>query len=374
MVILEGVRVADFTRVVAGPYCTMTLGDMGAEVIKLEQPEVGDDVRHLGPPFAGEDSAYFMFLNRNKLSVTVDLSTVAGRERARRIVEGCDVLVENFRRGYMESIGLGYEQLASRQPGLIYCSITGYGDTGPYRDRAGYDVMIAARGGLLSITGHPGQPPVKVGVAMTDLLTGMHACTGILAALRHRERTGEGQRIEVSLLGVQVAALLNAAAAYLIGGTVMEPMGNAHPQAVPYQAYRCADGWLLLGAANDKMFRATARCLGRPEWADDPRFTTNSARIAHRELLNQLIEEVLSTGTVEAWDVRLSEAGVAVAPVNRIDQVFADPQVRHLGLVTEVAHPTAGLIPQVRSPLNFSRTPVCIRRPPPRLGEHDQQF
>ncbi len=371
---LNGIRVIDFTRVVAGPQCTMIMGDLGAEVIKVERPQGGDDARAFGPPFRNGESIYFLGFNRNKKSVVIDLGTEAGRAQARRLIDTADVVIENFRSGYMRSIGLDHESVSAAHPGLIYCSITGYGEDGPYRDRAGYDVMVSALGGMMGITGLPGQPPVKTGVAVLDTATGMYALIGILAALHHRDLTGQGQRISVSLLESQVAQLINAAHLYLNAGEVMGPQGHTHTSIVPYQAFRCADGYLLVGGANDKMFRGICRALGHPEWASDPAYATNPARVENREQLVALLEAVFEKDTVGAWVERLVAEGVAAAPVNRVDQVFADPQVVHNQQVRTVEHPAAGEIRLVGSPLHLSLTPVVDPQPPPLLGQHTAEI
>lgn len=371
---LSGVRVADFTRIVAGPYCAMILADLGAEVLKIERPGAGDDARHFGPPFLpGGDSAYFMAFNRSKKSVVLDLASEEGRRDASDLVRTCDVVVENFRRGYMESVGLDHETLSHDHPGLISCSISSYGETGPYRDHGGYDVMVSALGGMMSINGTPDQPPAKTGVAVLDAASGLYAVSGILAALRERDRTGLGQKVDVSLLGVQLAQLLNAATAWLLAGEVMERQGTAHPSIVPYQAFAAADGWVLVGGANDRLYQRICGAMGRPDLADDPRFRTNADRVAHREELLAILSELFLQQPVSEWVARLNEAGVPVAPVNRIDQVFEDPQVRHLGQVQEVQHPAAGLLRLVGSPLHLSRTPVEPPAPPPCLGQHTEE-
>ncbi|HYZ02270.1 MAG TPA: CoA transferase [Candidatus Binatia bacterium] len=371
---LSGVRVADFTRIVAGPYCAMILADLGAEVLKIERPGSGDDARQFGPPFLpGGDSAYFMTFNRSKKSVVLDLATEEGRRDARDLVRTCDVVVENFRRGYMESVGLDHETLARDQPGLISCSISSYGETGPYRDHGGYDVMVSALGGMMSINGTPEQPPAKTGVAVLDAASGLYAVCGILSALRERDRTGLGQKVDVSLLGVQLAQLLNAATAWLLAGEVMERQGTAHPSIVPYQAFAAADGWVLVGGANDRLYQRVCGAVGRPDLAEDPRFRTNPDRVAHREELLAILSDLFLQQPVAEWVARLTDAGVPVAPVNRIDQVFEDPQVQHLGQVQEVEHPAAGLLRLVGSPLHLSRTPVEPPTPPPCLGQHTEE-
>ncbi|HEX5414363.1 MAG TPA: CoA transferase [Chloroflexota bacterium] len=371
---LSGIRVVDFSRVVTGPYCTMLLGDLGAEVIKVEQPGKGDDTRAWGPPFVNGESTYFLCLNRNKKSICLDLQTPEGHAHARELIRRSDILVENFRPGTMDRLGLGYEALRAEQPGLIYCAISGFGQSGPYRNRAGYDVAIQALGGLMGITGTPEGPPVKTGVALVDLSAGLHACSGSLAALYHRQRTGEGQRVDVSLLGAELASLINVASAYLVAGEVPVRQGTAHASIVPYQVFAASDGYLMVGAANDKLFGSLCHALGHPEWADDPRFRTNVDRVQNRELLLPLVEAALRTDTVTHWNTKLEAAGVAVAPVNDLAQVFADPQVVHTGQVFDMPHPTVGAFPMVGSPIGLSVTPVDAGRPPPLLGEHTEEI
>lgn len=371
--ILDGIRVVDFTRVVGGPYCTMLLGDLGAEVLKIEEPGKGEDSRGFGPPFVAGESTYFLSLNRNKRSVTVDLRRERGAELVRGLIARSDVVIESFRPGTAERLGLDYERLSADRPSLIYCSLSGWGRAGPYRGRAGYDVMVTALGGLMSITGPPDGPPVKLGVPLVDHLAGLHAFGAILAALYNRQRTGRGQRIDLSLLSVQLSALANAASAYLLAGEVPKPQGSAHGAIVPYRAFPTADGHILIGAANDKLFGCLCRGLGRPEWADDPRFRTNRDRVANRAALEPLIEAALRTDTTDAWVTRLAEAGVAVAPINRMDAVFRDPQVVHSGQVVTIEHPTVGALPLVGPPVVYSDTPAEVSSPPPLLGQHTRE-
>ena len=370
MGILTGIRVADFTRVVSGPFATMLLGDLGAEVFKVERPGIGDDTRGWGPPFVAGESTYFFSVNRNKKSVVLDLQSAEGRAQAGRLCLVCDVVVENFRPGYMDRIGLGYDALRIERPDLIYCSISGFGQTGPYRDRAAYDVPLQAMGGLMSITGEPDRPPVKTGVALVDVIAAQYAFSGILAALFHRERTGAGQRVDVSLLSAELAALINVASAYLVAGEMPIRRGTAHASIVPYQVFAASDGYVMVGAANDKLFAAFAAEVGHPEWSADPRYQQNADRVRHRETLLPLIAETLAGDTAARWVERLQHAGVAVAPVNDIAQAFADPQVIHSGQVTTIAHPTAGKIPLVGPAALYSQTPAAVQLPPPLLGEH----
>ncbi|HEY8347813.1 MAG TPA: CoA transferase [Symbiobacteriaceae bacterium] len=371
---LEGIRVLDLSRVLAGPYCTMLLGDAGAEVIKVEPP-AGDDTRRWGPPYAGGESAYYLSCNRNKRSVALDLSRPEGREVILRLVRQADVLVENFKLGTMERWGLGYEEvLRPLNPRLIYCSISGFGRTGPYAGLPGYDFVVQAMGGLMSVTGEPEGPPTKVGVAVADLTTGMLAAMAIAAALVGRERTGQGQRVDLSLLETQVSWLVNVASNYLVSGTVPGRLGNAHPNIVPYQTFRAADREMVVAVGNDTQFRRFCRVVGLAELADDPRFATNAARVVHREELCRLLEPVLATRTADEWIAAMWAEGIPGGPINTIDRVFADPQVRHLDMVQRITHPTAGEVSLVGSPVHFGGRRGEVRRHPPLLGEHTREI
>jgi crotonobetainyl-CoA:carnitine CoA-transferase CaiB-like acyl-CoA transferase len=370
---LAGVRVLDFTRVVSGPTTTLILSDLGAEVIKVERPLTGDDSREYGPPYVKGQSTYFAGFNRGKKSVVLDLAQVADREKAVQLALKCDVLVENFRPGFMDRVGLGYERLSEADPRLVYCSITGYGRFGPYRDRAAYDVTVSALGGMMSVTGEPGRPPVKTGVAVLDIATGLYAFGGVMTALYERERTGRGKLVEVSLLEVQVANLINAASAYLLAGEVMGPEGTSHPSIVPYQAFKAADGWVVIGALNAAMFERFCTVAGHPEWASDPRFETNPGRVSHREELERLIDQAVCTHPVDWWVEELGAAGVAVAPVNTIDRVFADPQVVASGIVRELDDPRLGRIRAVATPLRFDGRPLDVSGGIPLLGESNRE-
>jgi crotonobetainyl-CoA:carnitine CoA-transferase CaiB-like acyl-CoA transferase len=367
---LKGLRVIDFSRVVAGPYSTMLLGDMGAEVIKVERPGKGDDSRSWGPPSIGEVSTYFLGLNRNKRSIAIDLATEDGVALAKKLIADADVVVESFRPGVMTRLGLDYEVLREINPRLIYCAISAFGQDGPYSHRPGYDLMISALGGLMSITGTPGGEPVKVGVALIDVATGLHAALGVVSALNHRTVTGRGQRVDVSLLSTELAVLINAASQYLIGGSVAEPQGSSHANVVPYQAFPTTDGYVLLGSPNDKLFRVMSAALGHPEWGTDPRFITNDARIAHRGELIPMISDITATESTSHWVDTLSRTGAPVAPINRMDAVFKDPQVQHINQVAEVEHPMFGRMPVVTSALRMSETPPVVGDAAPRLGQH----
>jgi len=371
---LSDVRVIDLSRVLAGPYCTMMLGDLGAEVIKVEQPDGGDETRQWGPPFAGGESAYYLCVNRNKKSLTLNLKSERGKEILRELVRWGDVLVENFRVGTLERWELGYERLREINPRLIYCSISGYGSEGPYRDRPGYDFVIQAEGGIMSITGPTEGPPYKVGVAIVDITAAMFAATAILAALHERERSGQGQRIDISLLECQVAWLANVASNYLISGERPRRYGNAHPNIVPYEAFETADGYVALGVGNDRQYRAFCQAAGCPHLAEDPRFATNPDRVRNREALIPLLQEVFRKKTTQEWINLFFETDIPGGPINTIDQVFQHPQLLAQGMVTEVPHPTAGTVKLVRSPLNLSRTPPQVRHHPPLLSEHTEEI
>lgn len=371
---LSHVRVLDLSRVLAGPWATQLLGDLGAEVIKIERPGRGDDTRTYGPPWAkdeaGEDtevSAYYLCANRNKESITVDFTRAEGQALLRELAAQSDVLVENFKVGTLARYGLDYETLAAINPRLIYCSITGFGQDGPYAERSGYDFLIQGMGGLMSITGAPDGTPTKVGVAMADVMTGLYASNAILAALAWRERSGEGQHIDLGMLDVQVAALANQALNYLSSGKAPARVGNAHPNIVPYDACPTADGHMILAIGNDAQFARF--CIeARTDWLGDARFGSNAARVRHRDVLVPLIHDVTRRRTTAEWIAALEAAGVPCGPINTIPQVFDDPQVRHRGMRIEMAHPSAGKVALVGSPIRMSKTPPTYRRAPPNLG------
>ena len=367
---LAGVKVLDLTRVLAGPYCTMFLGDLGAEVVKIEQPDVGDDTRAWGPPFAGGESAYFLCINRNKKSVTLDLKSNQAVGLLRRLAEGADVLVENFRPGTMERLGLGERELRAVNPRLIYASLSGFGADGPMKDWPGYDLIIQAWGGLMSVTGMPDGEPTKVGVAIVDIVAGLMLGKAILAALFARERTGVGQKLETSLLEAEVACLINAGSNYLVGGVVPGRWGNAHPNIVPYQSFKSRDGYLVIGVASEGIWRRLCQAIGMAGLADDPRFARNPQRVEHRGELIDILTEIFLQRDTAAWMTLLIDAGVPCAPVQTIDQVFLAPQVIAREMVVEVPHPTAGTIRMAGLPVKFSGTPASIRLAPPLLGQH----
>lgn len=377
---LEGVRVLDLTRALAGPYCTMMLGDLGADVIKVERPGRGDDSRGWGPPFAGEpygpypgESAYFIAVNRNKRSLTANLKSPEGQEVMRRLAGVSDILVENFRAGVLDRMGLGYEELHGLNPRLVYCSISGYGRTGPYAERPGYDVIIQAEGGMMAITGPEEGPPSRVGVPIVDITAGMFAATAVLAALRVRDLTGEGQLVDVSLLDTQVALLANVASNYLVGGAEPRRLGNAHPNIAPYEAFPARDRWFALAAANERQWAVLCDVIGRPELKDDPRFATNGARVSNRPELVTVLNDVFAGRDADEWLPDLREAGLPCGPINTVPDVFDHPQAQARDLALETEHPTAGPVRLTGFPYKLSQTPAEVRQPPPLLGQHTEE-
>jgi crotonobetainyl-CoA:carnitine CoA-transferase CaiB-like acyl-CoA transferase len=380
---LSHIRVLDLSRVLAGPWAGQNLADLGAEVIKIERPGKGDDSRAFGPPWLkdGEgrdttESAYFAAANRCKKSVTVNLAKPEGQHLVRRLAAKCHVLIENYKVGDLARYGLGYEALRQDNPGLVYCSVTGFGQTGPYKDRPGYDFMAQGMGGLMSITGErddlPGGGPQRVGVPIVDIMTGMYATIAICAALAHRERTGEGNYIDVALLDTQVAFLANQAMNYLATGETPGRLGNAHPNIVPYQTFRTQDGAIILACGNDNLFGKFCAVAGCAEFAKDPRFATNGKRVENRPVLTPLLDAVFAKRTTHDWCEALDAAGVANGPINTIDQVFREPQVVARGMRVEVEHPLAGKVPLVASPMRLSATPVATPAPPPLVGQHTE--
>ena len=368
---LSGIRVADFSRVLAGPLATMLLADLGADVVKIERPESGDDTRGWGPPFVGGDAAYFLSLNRNKRSVTLDLSSDEGRSAARRLALASDVVVENFRPGLMERFGLDHASLAAEHPGLVYCSLTAFGEGDPAA-RPGYDIIVQALSGLMSFTGHPGGEPTKVGVALLDVICGLYACNAIQAALIGRGTTGRGARVTVSLFDASVAALVNQAANYLLGGLVPEPLGNAHPNIVPYQLFETADRPIILAAGNDRLFERTCEVVGRPELAADERFATNAARVRNRDALIPLLSAELAGRSAVEWLEALEAAAVPCAPVRKLDEVFASAE--GAAAIQEIDDPARGLLRLVADPIRVDGRVPPARFPPPRLGEHTDEI
>ncbi|HEX8597739.1 MAG TPA: CoA transferase [Chloroflexia bacterium] len=366
---LADIRVLDMSRVLAGPYCTMMLGDLGADVIKVESPE-GDDTRRWGPPYQGGESAYYLSCNRNKRSIVLDLDTEKGRDVARLLASRSQVLVENFRTGTMENWGLGFKQLSRDNPGLVYCSISGYGRTGPLSHLPGYDFVMQGVGGVMSFTGQADGPPQKVGVAIVDLTAGMFALSAILAALRVRDLTGMGQHIDISLLDSHLGWLANVGSNYLVSSEVPPRYGNAHPNIVPYQAFATNDGWLIVAVGNDRQWGRLCDALSRAHLSSDPRFATNSGRVENRAALVPLLEEMFAQRSTSEWLSLLESADVPAGPVNDVAQALSQPHVAAREMVQEVVHPGIGAVKMVASPLKLSSTPPTIRRHPPLLGEH----
>ena len=369
--VLSDVVVIDLSRVLAGPHCTMILGDLGATVIKVEQPGKGDDTRYFGPPYIAGESAYFLGLNRNKQSILLDFSTPEGKERLLKLLSTATVLVENFRPGTLERRGLGYEALRAINPGLIYCSISGYGQTGPYALRPGYDFVAQAESGIMSVTGEIDGDPQRVGSPVGDISAGVYACISILAALRVRDRTGKGQRIDISLLETTTSLLSNVASNYLISGEEAQRLGNGHPNIVPYQAFRTRDGYVVVSCGNDRLYQALCQLLGREDLAKDPNFATNPQRVRNRDQLVPALQEEFLHRTTEEWLPELRAAGIPCGPINTVSQIFHDPHIQARDFVWECEHPTAGRIKLSGSPIHLSETPTRLYKAPPLLGEDD---
>ena len=379
---LDGIKIVDLSRVLAGPWSTQNLADLGADVIKVERPGVGDDTRSWGPPFVSrtegnaQDAAYFFCANRNKRSLTLDFTTEKGCDILFKLIAQADVLIENYKVGGLKKYGLDYDSLSRINPRLIYCSITGFGQDGPYADRPGYDALVQAMGGLMSITGEPdevpGGGPQKVGVAVVDILTGLYATNAILAALLHRAKSDQGQHIDIALLDVQVATLANQAGNYLLSGNVPQRMGSAHPSIVPYQPFACADGHVMLAIGNDSQFTALCRAAGQSAIASDVRFATNAMRVQHRAELLDLLIPLMQQHGVERWCELAQREGFPCGPINTIDRVFHDPQVRAREMQIQMNSPSYGALDLVASPMRLSASPVSYRRAPPSLGQDTQ--
>ncbi|MBX5445746.1 MAG: CoA transferase [Sphaerobacter sp.] len=369
-----GVRVLDLSRILSGPYCTMVLADYGAEVIKVERPGAGDDTRHWGPPFIGGESGYFLSINRNKKSITVDMSTPEGREIIYRLARTADVAIENFRPGTADRLGIGYERLRQENPSIIYCSISGFGQTGPYRDRPGYDALAQAMSGMMAITGEPDGPPMKHGMSIADIGAGMWAVFAIAAALYHRERTGEGQAIDVSLLDAQLSWLTYAAGNYFASGKNPGRYGSAHPNIVPYQPFATADGYIMLAVGNDRLWQQFCQAAGRPELADQPGFRTNAERVTNRADVVATVGEIMAQRTTAEWMELLERAGIPAGPINTVEQILDDPHVLAREMVVTLQHPTAGEIKTVGIPAKLSDTPGTVRSAPPLLGQHTDEI
>ncbi|MBK4733205.1 CaiB/BaiF CoA transferase family protein [Noviherbaspirillum pedocola] len=378
---LGHIRVLDLSRVLAGPWCAQNLADLGADVIKVERPGTGDDTRSWGPPYlkdaAGADTleaAYYLAANRNKRSITLDIASPEGQDIIRRLLPHCDVVLENYKVGQLKKYGLDYDSLRAIRPDLIYCSVTGFGQDGPYSHRAGYDFIVQGMGGFMSVTGErdgvPGGGPQKAGVAISDLMTGMYATIAILAALNHRERSGEGQRIDMALLDVQVAMMANMATNFLASGKPPVRWGNAHPNIVPYQTFAAADGHIIVAVGNDGQYRKFVVAGGRPELADDPRFSTNPERVRNRDILVPLLADMVAARSKQEWIDALEAAGVPCGPINRLDEVFANEQVQARGMEVVLPHPSGGEVHLPASPMKMSVTPPRHDMPPPTLGQH----
>ncbi len=371
--VLSDVVVVDLSRVLAGPYCTMILGDLGATVIKVEQPGRGDDTRQFGPPYIAGESAYYLGLNRNKYSILLDFSTPEGKQRLLELMRTATVLVENFRPGTLQRQGLDYETLKAINPGLIYCSISGYGQTGPYASRPGYDFVAQAESGVMAVTGEIDGDPQRVGSPVGDVSAGMFACTAILAALRVRDRTGQGQHIDIALIETTMSLLSNVASNYLISGEEASRFGNGHPNIVPYQAFHTRDGHVVVSCGNDRLYQSLCRLLGREDLASDPRFATNPQRVRNRNELVPVLQEAFLARTTDEWLPELRAAGIPCGPINSVSQIFNDPHIQARGYVWECDHPKAGKIKLAGSPMHFSETPTRLYKAPPLLGEDDEK-
>jgi len=380
---LSHIRVLDLSRVLAGPWCAQNLADLGAKVIKVEKPGAGDDTRHWGPPFARnaegldtQETAYFIAINRNKESITVDISRPEGQEIIRKLAAESDVIIENYKVDQLKKYGLDYESLKKVKSDLIYCSITGFGQTGPYAHRPGYDFIVQGMGGFMSVTGEAddfsGASPQKAGVAIADIFTGMYASTAILAAVIHRDRTGEGQSIDMALLDTQIAVMANVASAYLCSDEIPHRWGNAAPTIVPYQTFPTSDGWMIVAAGNNGQFRHFVTAGGEAHLADHPLYCENPLRVQHRQRLIPLLEQMTRKKTKSAWIAILEEAGVPCGPINNFKEVFENEQVQARGIELQVPHPTAGNMKLVASPMRLSKTPTELRMPPPTLGQHTE--
>jgi crotonobetainyl-CoA:carnitine CoA-transferase CaiB-like acyl-CoA transferase len=371
---LAGIRVLDLTRILAGPLCTMMLGDMGADVIKVEPPESGDDTRAWGPPFLAGDAVYFLGVNRNKRSLTLNMAVPAGQKILAGLIEKADVLIDNFRLGTLEKWGFGDAWFERHAPRLVRCSITGYGTSGPKAALPGYDFILQAESGLMSICGEPEGKPTKYGVAIVDVCTGMLASNSILAALHARERTGKGQKVELSLYETSLAMLVNVAASYLAAGRNAGRFGNGHPSIVPYTTYQAADAMIALGVGNERQFARVAEVLGHPEWAKDARFTSNRARVENRSVLDALINAALSHDQADAWLGKLKTAGIPCGKINSVAEALDDPQTAARRMIETIEHPAAGALKMLGIPFKFSATACSVRRPPPTLGQHSEEI
>ncbi|MFC3041246.1 CaiB/BaiF CoA transferase family protein [Virgibacillus xinjiangensis] len=371
---LEHIKVLDLSRVLAGPYCTMILGDLGAEILKVEAPGGSDDTRKWGPPFQKDVSAYYLCANRNKKGITVDLKTKEGVETIKELVQESDIIIHNFKSGTMEKFGLDYDTLEKINPGIVYCSITGFGETGPYKQMPGYDFIIQAMSGLMSITGDSESGPQKVGVAITDILTGLYACIGIQGALLERTMSGRGQKLDLSLYDSAVSSLVNIGSNYLMSGNVPQALGNHHANIVPYQTFQASDKEMVIAVGNDHQYQALCRLMGREEYGKDERFQTNPARVAHREDLIPLLAAEFSKHPADYWLEQCRKHGIPCGPIQTVDEVATDPQLKARNMFIEAEHRTAGTIRMIGSPLKLSRTPVNVQYAPPEPGEHNEEI
>ncbi|MFB4212419.1 CaiB/BaiF CoA transferase family protein [Shouchella sp. JSM 1781072] len=370
---LEGIRIIDTSRVLAGPFCSMILGDLGAEVIKIEHVRDGDETRSWGPPFVGSESAYYLTANRNKRGMTLDLGSEKGKEIFLELVADADVMIENFKVGTLAKWGLSYDDLSQHNEGIIVASITGFGQTGPYQALPGYDYIVQAMSGLMSITGEKEGPPLKVGVAISDVLTGLYTCIGILSAVHHRQQTGEGQAIDISLLDCQVSALVNVASNYLATGDMPTRLGNQHPNISPYQVFSAKDGDMVIAVGNDRQFEQFAHVIEKPELLDVPLFQTNTMRVENRTRLLSICGEAMLAKTKREWKALFDQAGVPNGPIQTIPEMFADPHIQAREMCMSMEHPSLGALKLVGSPLKLSKSPVKMIKPPPLYGEHTEQ-
>ena len=371
---LTVIKILDLSRVLAGPYCTMILGDLGAEVIKVEAPGIGDETRKWGPPFREDVSAYYLSANRNKKSITIDLKSSAGINRIKKLIQTSDVIIHNFKTGTMEKFGLSYESVQKMNEKIVYCSITGFGETGPYRNMPGYDFLVQAMSGLMSITGNEASGPQKMGVAIVDVLTGLYANIGIQAALLERRKSGKGQKLDLSLYDTAVSSLINIGSNYLVSGQIPDRLGNHHANIVPYQTFTTSDGEIVIAVGNDTQFENLCQVMGIPEIAKDALFKTNPDRVANRTKLVPILQKVFLNHTTAYWKQQCDDNNIPCGPIQNLEEVYHDPHLQERGMFVNMNHPTAGPIEMIGSPLKLSRTPVALKHPPPNMGEHNNEY